>query len=88
MYCRVNQIRYSSLLFRLQGQSDFPRNDPKRYEEELRAHQEASKRIKEEEARREREEEERLERRGSGRETCHSVLLEDGRTCTKRLALA
>ena len=46
-----------------QGQSDFPRKDPKTYEEELRAHQEASKRIKEEEARKEREEEERLERR-------------------------
>ena len=46
-----------------QGQSDFPRKDPKAYEVELRAHQEASKRIKEEEARREREEEERLERR-------------------------
>lgn len=46
-----------------QGQSDFPRKDPKAYEVELRAHQEASKRIKEEEARKEREEEERLERR-------------------------
>ena len=56
-------INHSLALFPSQGQSDFPRKDPKAYEEELRAHQEASKRIKEEEARREREEEERLERR-------------------------
>ena len=55
--------QFYGIRFPLQGQSEFPRKDPKAYEEELRAHQEASKRIKEEEARREREEEERLERR-------------------------